>query len=91
MDHHENKHCIGIAWYDLYHYKGGLPCGCKDNFDRVMLCPAHNRKYPTLDFEMPRQKHELEKVQSLLQRAYEQGRVDQMEKIRKTLKEIIGL
>jgi hypothetical protein len=86
----KNPHCTATAFCERVYWKGNSACGCADEFTRIELRPRW-KSYPTLDFEMPRQRYELEKIERLMEIAYEQGKKDQMHLIRTTLKEIIGL
>lgn len=90
MDMDENKHCVETKYSCKYHYKDNRACGWQDNPDRVELKPIIG-SYPTLDFEMPRQRFELDRVERLMSVAYDRGKFDQMRLIRSTLKEIIGI
>jgi hypothetical protein len=94
MDHGENKHCIETPWADCYHYKQGeehvRSCGVKDAPNRVELMP-HSKRYPTLSFELPRQKYELEKVITMMHEAYQRGSSDRGKSIGKMLKDLCAL
>jgi hypothetical protein len=90
MDHHENQHCVSTMWYDTYHYYKNSCVGVKDDYDRVELYPR-GKRYPSLAFEMPRQKHELQKVQDMMKEAYERGNSDNRKSIANLLKELIAI
>ena len=95
MDHHENPHCSETPWSDLYHYKPNaegqiVACGVKDHPTRAELYVSKKR-YPVLNFELPRQKHELENVQRMMEEAYERGKVFQRNEIARVLKATIGI
>lgn len=95
MDHFENPHCIETPWSDLYHYKSNaegqlVACGVKDHPTRVELYVSKKR-YPVLNFELPRQKHELENVQRMMEEAFERGKLFQKKVIARVLKDAIGL
>lgn len=95
MDHHENPHCKETPWSDLYHYKYNIEgqivaCGVNDQPTRVEL-RISRKSYPTLNFELPRQKHELDNVQHMLELAYERGRAFQRQEISRVLKATIGI
>ncbi len=92
MDDQDNAHRVHTMAYDLYHYKGNACCGAKENPDRVTICaPGNSQSYPQLDFELPRQKYELEKVQRLMKAAYERGKTDNRTALANMLKELIAL
>lgn len=94
MDHGDNKHCLEEPWCDIYHYKeiGGNhhACGVQDSPTRVEIFP-HSRKYPSLAFEIPRQRYELSKVQDMMEHAYKQGQNDQKRVIGKMMRDLIAL
>lgn len=96
MDHGDNKHCTETEFSCRYHYHRykdntvESACGVNDNPSRIVLKPK-SQSYPSIDFEMPRQRHELEKVEQMMALAYRRGQLDQMLKIRTTLRDIIGL
>ncbi len=85
-----NPHYEETKWSQKVYWKGGVACGRDDGPDRVELkaSPSH---YPTLDFAMPRQRYELEKVEALMRKAYERGLSEKMVEISNTLKAVIGL
>ncbi len=90
MDHGENKHCTETEYSRRYHYNSRVATGVKDPHDRIELMGKH-KSYPSLSFEMPRQRFELEKVEQMLAVAYERGKSDQRAAISKLLKDVIGL
>ena len=94
MDHFENKHCIETPWSNRYHYirKDGnvTACGVQDSPTLATVYPTGN-KYPSFDFELPRQGHDLEKLESMLHRAYMKGCADQKQAIGKMMRDLIGL
>ncbi len=90
MDHGDNQHCTETEYSCRYHYNGNTCVGAKDPHDRIELIGRH-RRYPSLTFEMPRQRYDLEKVEQLMQGAYERGKADNRSAISKLLKELIAL
>lgn len=94
MDHGDNKHCIETPWSDKYFYKetGEYTdaCGVQDSPTRVQL-RGKGRGYPTFDFEIPRQNYELEKLDTMLQHAYERGRLDNRKEISEMMRNLIAL
>lgn len=90
MDMEQNKHCTETQWSMRYHYRDNSSCGVNDNPNRIVLKPK-SLGYPLLDFECPRQKHELEKVDTMMQYAYERGRLDNRQELSKLLKQLISL
>lgn len=57
---------------------------------KVELRSRHS-SYPSFEFEMPRQKHELEKMERLMRDSYERGQIDQKIAIGRMMKELIAL
>lgn len=95
MNHSDNKHCVETKWSCLYHYRNNVngdlvACGVNDHPIRAELTPAI-RRYPMLNFELPRQRHELDNVLRLMESAYERGQRHKMEEISNTLKSVIGI
>ena len=94
MDHGDNKHCIGTPWSDKYFYKETgeytTACGVQDSPTRVQL-RGRGRGYPTFDFEVPRQGHDLEKMETMLQHAYERGRSDNRQEVGKLMRDFIAI
>jgi len=96
VNNSDNKHCTETEYSCRYHYNiykdntQETACGEKDNPTRICLRPK-NGTWPQLDFEMPRQKHELERVELLMQQAYERGQRDKMAEITGLFKTIVGL
>jgi hypothetical protein len=94
MDQHENKHCVETKYSCRYHYIQTVDtwraCGEKDDFNRIELKPK-GPGYPQLAFEMPRQRMELEKVERLMQLAYERGRLDNRNELAALLKNLINI
>ncbi len=86
----ENPHRTETKCSQRIHWKGGRACGVNDDPDRIELTPRNNT-WPALDFAMPRQRHELERVEKLMARAYERGQSDAKSAMGKLFKEIIGL
>ena len=86
----ENPHRLFTEFSERVHYKDNRACGCKDSPDRIELKSRWNT-YPTLDFEMPRQAHELHKVEQLMGTSYERGKIDRAVEIKSMLRELIGL
>lgn len=70
--------------------EGHLCAGNETNCTRVELCPRYGG-YPTFTFDMPRQRHELEKIERLMLECYERGKVDRGIAIGKMMKELIDL
>ena len=93
MDFGENKHCVETAWSMRYHYRKGdvhtACCGVNDNPTHVEL-RSSPRGYPRLDFELPRQRYDLDKVDDMLKEAYEQGRRANRVEVAKLLKALIA-
>lgn len=94
MDHGDNKHCVATPWSERYFYKDNgehtAACGVQDKPTRVQL-RCKSRGYPTFDFEIPRQNHELEKLETMLQTAYNQGRSDSRIEIGEMMRNLIAL
>jgi len=95
MDHGDNKHCIETPWSDRYHYRTttdnhSVACGIQDSPNRVQL-RGRGRGYPTFDFEVPRQSHDLEKMETMLQHAYERGRSDNRQEVGKLMRDFIAI
>lgn len=66
---------------------------CAGNELNCSMVELRSRKssYPSLSFEMPRQKHELAKVERLMQDSYERGQIDQKAAIGKMMRELVEL
>lgn len=96
MDNGDNKHCTETAFSCRYHYNiykdntQETACGVKDNPTRITLKPKSGQ-WPSLDFEMPRQRHELERVELLMKQSYERGQRDKMNEITNLFKMVVGL
>ena len=96
MDHINNPHCVETKFSCRYHYNiykdntQETACGANDSPTRIQLRPK-NGQWPCLDFEMPRQKYELERVELLMKQAYERGQRDKMTEITNLFKTVIGL
>jgi len=96
MNHSDNKHCVETKFSCRYHYnfykdnKNLSACGQQDSPTRVELRPK-SKTWPTLSFELPRQRHELDRVEDLMRMAYEQGQRDKMDEITNLFKTVIGL
>lgn len=90
MDYGENRHCIEEPWADKYYFEASRACGVKDNPDRVELMP-HCKRYPSLAFSIPRQMHDLDKVEALMKLAYEKGKMDNRNAVALMLKELIAI
>lgn len=84
-----NPHYERSAWSTKIYWKDGHACGRDDGPTRVELREAH-KGYPTLSFEMPRQRHELRNVDLLMQYAYERGKADRSVEVGKLLKDLIA-
>jgi hypothetical protein len=97
MNMSDNPHCVESLWCQKYYYKlsddgkNTVCCGVNDNPTRVELNPPGNRKYPAIPFEIPRQKYELERVESLMEQAYARGVLDRANEIGKLMKMLIAL
>lgn len=72
------------------YWKGGAACGRENEPDRVELTPANGR-WPSIDFALPRQRHELEKVERLMQYAYAAGQVQNKRAVAALIKELIAI
>lgn len=94
MNMSDNKHCTETKWSCRYHYKrydgASRACGVNDDPDCVEL-RVKPRGYPQLNFELPRQKHELDRVDTMLEYAYERGRNDNRVELASLLKSLISL
>jgi hypothetical protein len=96
MNNSDNQHVRETAYSCRTHYniykdnKLETACGEKDNPTRIQLRPKSGQ-WPTLDFEMPRQRYELGKVEQLMESAYRRGQTDKMAEIAGLFKTIIGL
>lgn len=96
MNYDDNKHCTETEFSARYHYKmspngqNEVPCGWKDSPTVIELRTSRDA-WPSLRFELPRQVHELGRVEGMLSEVFEQGRRAKMAEIRKTLKDVIGL
>lgn len=94
MDHGENNHCVETKWSMRYYYKlddgSHRACGVLDGPTMVEL-RAKPRGYPRFDFEVPRQQHELERVDAMMEQAYVRGRQDNRAELAALLKDLIGL
>jgi hypothetical protein len=89
MNHHDNKHCVEERWFERKHYRGNVCCGENDPFDRVELrVPGY---WSSLDFDMPRQQHDLHKIEAMLEAAYKRGRADNRADLGRVLKEFIAV
>lgn len=71
--------------------EGHLIAGDATNCTRVELCPRYGGGYPMFTFEMPRQRHELEKMERLMLECYERGKIDRGIAIGKMVKGLIAL
>jgi len=95
VDHFENKHCVDTQYYERYHYKSDTEgniaaCGVRDNPTEVEL-RGKSKGYPTFRFEIPRQKHELQKLEEMLQHAYLRGISDNRAQIGEMMRALIAL
>jgi hypothetical protein len=95
MDYGDNKHCVETPWSKRYHYKlckdgTKSACGVQDGATRVSVFPPGNR-YPQFDFEIPRQSYELDKLEQMLRRAYDEGQKDAKLAIGKMMRDLIAL
>lgn len=85
-----NPHRTETKYSQRIYWKDGHACGKDDNPDRIELTSLR-RQWPTLDFAMPRQAHELGRVEALMADAYERGRADAKRAIGDMFKELISL
>jgi len=90
MNYVENKHTVYTKFSQKIYWKGNSACGYDENPDRVELRPASGN-WPTLDFRMPDQRFELEKVEQLMLTAYSRGVHDNKAAVGKMLKELIAI
>lgn len=90
MTDDKNPHYVHTEYSRKVFWKNGVACGRDDDPDRVELSPGR-RNYPTLDFALPRQKYELEKVERMLEVCFEEGKAAQRAAIGKLMKELISL
>lgn len=90
MDHGENKHATETKWSFRYHYRDNSCCGVQDNPNHVEL-RVKPRGYPRLDFELPRQQYELDRIDQMMEQAYETGRRDNRIEIGLLLKDLISI
>lgn len=86
----KNPHYVQTEYSRKAYWKNGVACGRDDDPDHVELTPG-NRGYPTLDFALPRQRFELEKIESLMTHAFEEGKTVRSLAIGKMLKELISI
>lgn len=86
----KNPHFENTAWSQKIYWKGNAACGRDDSPDRVDLCAATGG-WEKITFEMPRQKHDLGRMERLMERAYEKGLADRSVAVGKLLKELISL
>lgn len=86
----ENTHYVATKYSQRIHWKNGHACGKDDEPDRIELRPSH-ANWPTLDFAMPRQKLELERVERLMQAAYDRGQADAKAAMGALFRDIIAL
>lgn len=84
----DNPHTVETKYSTKIYWKAGSASGAQDA-DRVE--PRCRRTWPTLDFALPRQSHELGRVEALMSAAYERGIADNKAATRQLLKDIIGL
>lgn len=98
MDDDRNPHRVQKPWSERAYFGPSqidasyiVACGINDNPTRCELMPRNGGSYPKLDFELPRQSHELSKVELLMQRAYEQGRSDNRKELGSLLKDLIAI
>ena len=85
-----NPHRTETKFSQKIFWKNGRACGVNDDPDNVELRPRRS-SWPTLDFALPRQAHELSRVEALMSAAYERGEDDAKAAMRQLFKEIIGL
>jgi hypothetical protein len=87
----DNPHRLTSDFSERAYYAGGSACGCNDELcTRIELTPKHGT-YPELTFEIPRQQHELGKVERMMASAYERGKADRSNEIKSMLRDLIGL
>jgi hypothetical protein len=90
MDDTENKHCTETLFSARYYYKGNVCCGVNDNPTHVELRTTRG-SYPAFTFELPRQRHELDKFETMLNIVYTQGQEDRSRDIGKMMRGLIKL
>ncbi len=86
---YENKHTVHSEYSCKVYWKGNAACGFDEDPDRVELTPANSR-WPSLDFALPRQQYELEKVERLMLDAYQAGQRQNRKAIADQLKALIA-
>lgn len=96
MDDETNPHRVYTAWSEIaYHKMSGdrfiVSCGVNDNPTHATIQLRGGGAYPSIDFALPRQRHELSKVDLLMQRAYERGKADNRLEVGKFLKDLIAI
>jgi len=84
----KNPHTVETKYSTKVYWKAGTASGV-DGADRVELrCRG---QWPTLDFALPRQQHELGRVEALMHEAYVRGIADAKREMGKLFREIIAL
>lgn len=91
MNYSENRHTVCTPYSTKVFWKDGSASNCDENPTEVELSGYGNTRYPSVRFELPRQNHELEKVERLMLQAFERGQYEQKIAIGKMMKELIGL
>lgn len=98
MDDEKNPHRVTKPWSEKAYFAPSksdngytVACGINDNPTRCTITPRNGGNYPTVDFELPRQNHELSKIDLLMQRAYERGRADNRKELGSLLKDLVDL
>jgi hypothetical protein len=86
----KGEHCVESEFSIRYFYKGGSACGVDDDPDRVELC-VKGRRYTNLVFELPRQSYLADKVNRMMEEAYNRGVVDNRKAIGEMIKTLIAL
>jgi hypothetical protein len=90
----DNMHRVETEYSQRTHWKSYhgnmIACGWQDEPERIELTPPSG-SWPQLAFDMPRQRHELERVEYLMKTAYDAGQRDKMREISRMFKNIIGI
>lgn len=85
----DNPHRVCTDYSERVHYKRHTACGVNDEPDRIELKPRW-ANYPTIDFEWPRQRYKLEKIERLMAWAYERGKIDHRAEVGRMFRELMG-
>lgn len=87
----KNPHYEEFPWGRKVYWKGNFACGRDSDPDHCVVESRKGTSWPSINFELPRQRHEMAKVLSLMEHAYERGAIDRSRAIGKTLNELISL